>query len=400
MPRNPRFLPVVLVSCTAVSVLSTDLYAPSLPHLPALLGTSPETAQLTMTVNLAAYALAQLAHGPLADRWGRRPLLVAGMLGFLAASLGCALAPGIELLLAGRFLQGIFSSVPSVVVTLIISERYAGGHAVRVMGLHGMMVGAIPAVGPALGAGIFLLAGWRAPFVVLALVAAGVLALVLRHVPETGVAEPGALRPGRALRAFGRLLADRGCLRYLIPLACMFGALFAFVTAGPFVLVTRLGLSTLAYGLCFGAVILANIAGATTARRLAFAAPPGRLAAAGTGLGALGGVALLVPALAGIESLATVLGPLGLFAFGLGLLQASGPLLLLDAAGTGVRGPASALMGSVQLAAASAASLAVGTLYDGTALPMAATMAVMTVGGAAGFAGLGRHRSGRPPRMS
>ena len=164
----------MLVACTGVSILSTDLYTPSLPHLPELLASDAPTVQLTLSLNLAAYAVAQLAHGPLADRFGRRRLLIVGMTGFVIASLLCAAVVDVTGLIAGRVLQGLFSSIPSVVVTLMIRELYERERTVQVMGFHGMAVGVVPTLGPLLGGYIFLWFGWRANFLALAVVAAAV----------------------------------------------------------------------------------------------------------------------------------------------------------------------------------------------------------------------------------
>lgn len=184
-PEPQRTLPIFLVACTWVSVLSTDLYAPSLPHLPGLLDTTEQVSKMTMSFNLAAFALAQLVHGPLADRLGRRSMLVLGITGFSVASALCALAPSITLLIAGRTLQGLLSSVPSVVVLLVIHELYGKGRAVQILGLHGMAVGVAPIMGPLIGGIIFVHFGWRANFWLLAAFAAVVAILVYRHVPET-----------------------------------------------------------------------------------------------------------------------------------------------------------------------------------------------------------------------
>lgn len=391
--RSHWVVPGVLVACTAISVLSTDLYTPSLPHLPRLLGSDAETVQLTMSLNLAAYAIAQLAHGPLADRFGRRRMLLVGLSGFLVASLGCALAAGIGGLLAGRFVQGLFSSVASVVVVLVIRELYSEARAVRVMGVYGMAVGLAPAVGPLIGGYIYLFAGWRMNFLVLAVLAALVLLLVLRYLPETGARDAAALRPRRIAVAYLGLLRRRAYLRILIPLAGVFGGLFAFVTAGPFVLIDRLGVATQHYGLYYGLLILSYVAGSLAASRLAGAMTAQRLVRAAVVIALAGGLVLIVPVVAGHEGLAAILFAMTVFSFGLGLLLASGPICLLDAAGDGPSGPASALAGSLQLAAASLAGFLVGGFHDGSALPMAATIASFATIAALCYFALGMERS-------
>jgi len=181
----PRAVPFVFATCTAVSVLSTDLITPSIPDLPGAFDTSINTAQLVVSVNLAAYALAQLVHGPVADSIGRKRLLIIAFLAFAVVSLGCATVTSINGLLAGRFIQGLLSSVPSVVIVLMIRELYAPRQALRVMTLYGAALGLAPAIGPLLGGYLHVWYGWWAGFLFiagLALFAAGLLWLL---VPES-----------------------------------------------------------------------------------------------------------------------------------------------------------------------------------------------------------------------
>lgn len=386
----PWFTAWVLVACTGVSILSTDLYTPSLPHLPGLLGSDAETVQLTMSLNLAAYAVSQLAHGPLADRYGRRKLLLFGLFGFLFASLACALASSIDGLIAGRIAQGVFSSVSSVVVVIMIRELYAGDRAVKVMGLYGMAVGLVPAVGPLIGGYVFVLAGWEANFFLLAVTAAAAFLLVLRLLPETGTRDPQALQPRRIISGYLGLLALPVYWRYLLPLATLFGAMFAFITAGPFLLIERFGVETENYGLWYGAMVLAFIAGGLAANRLAGRLAPDGILRVGLVFGCAGGLAFLPLVLAGHANPTSLIACVSVLAFGIGLLFASGPFCIFDALGDRPRGPASALLSALQLAAASLGSFLVGAFYDGTALPLAATMAGLVLLGGLGYLGFGR----------
>ncbi len=378
----------MLVACTSVSILSTDLYTPSLPHLPRLLTSDAETVQLTVSLNLAAYAFAQLLHGPLADRFGRRRLLLVGMFGFLVASLICAAAQTIGGLLAGRIAQGLFASVSSVVVILIIRELFDKKGAVRIMGYYGMAVGVAPAIGPLLGGYVYVLMGWRMNFVLLAVLAAGVFLLVRWLLPETGARDHGAIQPRQIARGYLALLGRRAYLRYLVPLTMVFGAFFAFVTAGPFLLIDRMGVATQDYGLYYGLLVLAFMTGSLTVTRLAGRVSADRLVQGAIFLAFLGGVLLVVPLLASHESLVAILLGMTLLSFGIGLILASGPSCLLDGAGDGPSGSASALAGSLQMAAASLAGLLVGSFHDGSAWPLALTIAGFTSIGALGYVGL------------
>ena len=373
-------MPWVLATCTAVSILSTDLFAPSLPHLPEALGTDARTAQLAISVNLAAYALAQLVHGPLADRYGRRPLLSLALICFALISAVTALAPTIEMLVGGRFLQGLFSSVPSVVVVLIIRELYGGARAVSVMALYGIAVGVAPAVGPLIGGYLEVWFGWRAGFVMLAVLAAIIFVLVRRHVPEpVHVQRP--LHLGAAAATYGRLLARRRYMAQLLPLSLVFGALFAFVATGPLVFIDLLNVPTERYGLCYAVIVVAFVAASIGTNRLSRQISGSVLMQTGGVVAALGGIALAVPILAGSLTIVGVLAAMAVFGAGLGLIMATGPVLLLDAVEDQPQGPASALLGSAQLGAAALAAFLSGTFYDGTALSMALTIGGFSLAG-------------------
>lgn len=367
-------VPYILAGCTAVSTLSTDLFAPSVPHLPEALGTSEAGAQLAISVNLAAYAAAQLMHGPLADRFGRRSLLIGAFCLFAIASVACALATGINGLLGGRIAQGIFSSVPSVVVVLMIRELYGGARAVAVMALYGMAVGIAPAIGPLIGGYLHVWFGWTAGFWLIAALALAAVAGLVLLVPETQY-ERRAIRPGHVIATYARLMTRKGYLACLIPLSLTFGALFAFVTTGPLVFIDLLGVPTQRYGLCYAVIVVAYISGSLAANRIARQGEPLQMLRWAALIGLAAAATLLCTAALDIITPATILTGMAIYGVGLGLLMAVGPILMLDAVADMPQGPASALLGACQLGAGALAGLISGTLYDGTAISMIGTIA-------------------------
>jgi len=386
-----RMAPITLIACTGVSILATDLYTPSLPHLPALLGTDAVTVQLTMSLHLFAYAFAQLVHGPLSDRFGRRRLLIGGLVGFTLASFGCALATDIDGLIAARIIQGVFGSVQAVVVLVIIRELYGPHDAVRLTSYYGMAIGLVPAVGPLIGGYVFLLAGWRANFYLLGLLSAGALVMVLAYVPES-LREPRRSNVAGIVAAYVQLLVTRDYMRNLLAMAAIFGGLFAFITAAPFVLIERLGIATQHYGYYSALIVLAFIAGGFCASRLAARVRAADLVTAAVVLSLLGGGLMLLPVLLGIERLWFIVLPMCVYTFSIGLILAGGPTAMFDAVGNRPLGSASALAGALEMIIAALASLAVGLFYDGTALPMVAVCFIMAATAAVGYFGLRRPR--------
>ncbi len=378
-----RAVPFVLAACTAVSVLSTDLITPSIPDLPGALGTTITAAQMTVSVNLAAYALAQLVHGPVADAVGRRRLLIGAFLAFTVVSALCAMAVDIGALLAGRFLQGLVSSVPSVVVVLMIRELYASGRAVSVMALYGLALGVAPALGPLIGGYLHVWFGWQAGFWLIAALALAVTGLLWWLVPESLPARtPLNLRA--TLAAYGRLATRPAYVRPALAVSLMFGALFAYITTAPVVFIELLGLAPQRFGLTSLAIVAAFMASNALTARLA----RGRAAEDVLRVGGLAMAAAMVPLLAplllGHLGFVALLGAMSLYAAALALVLAAGPLVVMGAvAGDEPVGPASALLGSLQLALSAAAGYLSALLYDGTALPMALVIAGFVLSGAA-----------------
>lgn len=379
-----------LIGLSGVSILSTDLYTPSLPHLPELLSTTPQIVQLTLSLNLAVYAICQLFYGPIADRVGRRPLLVVGIVGFFFSSIACAMAPTIEFLIAARIAQGVFASAEAVVTMLLVREIFVGAAATRAMGFFGMGLGAFPAIGPLLGGYVHVLAGWQANFVLVALAVAVFGFIALRVLPETKVPDRGALNLRHIGRVYRSLITDRTILRYLIPMGASMAGIFAFIAAGPFILIEMMGVATEAYGLYYGATVIAYIVGSYSVSQLAGRVRAEALVSAGIAINLAGGIGVLLLVLSGGETPLSIVAVLSLTTFSIGLIFGAAPMLLLDAAGDDRRGIASGLLGFFEIGMASIGALAVGVFYDGTALPFAIVVMASAVIGAGAWLGLRR----------
>ena len=389
--KVPMIVPAVLITTSAASILSTDLYVPSLPHLPAYFATDAETVQLTMSLNLLGYALAQLVHGPLSDRFGRRPLMIAGMAGFVLFSLACALAYSIEALIVARVLQGIATCVESVVVLAVIRDLYDGPSSVRILGAYGMALALAPAVGPMIGGFVHVWQGWRANFFLLTVLGAMVTALVWRFLPETTVPDRGALNARRLARGYAALLVPGPYLVYALISAAALGALFAFITAAPFVLIDRLGVATEHYGFYQAAIVLAYFLGSLVVNRMAGRIGTERLLGAGLVVVAMGGVALPAVLAAGAETPAAITAAMSLYAFGLGPVFATAPVRAFDTAAS-ARGSAAAMLGTLEMGGGAMGAFGVGIFHDGTAWPMALIV------GAAALLAVGLFTAAKPWR--
>ena len=367
----------MLLLASATSIMSTDLYSPSLPALPELLNTTPTMVKLTMSLNVLVLGLAQLVHGPLSDRVGRRPMLLGGLLVFALASLGCALAPNIEALLVMRAVQGAAAAVEAVVVLAIIREVFDEEKQVKALAWFGIVIALAPAVAPIAGGYIFVWSGWRASFHVMAV--AGILTalLVFLRLPESATPDPGATRPSRVMRAYWRLLTNREFMSYVTLQSICLAAIFAFITVGPFIYIGQLGLPPTSFGYFQAVIVMAFSAGSFLAERIASHFLPRRILMAGLYI-SLAGVAGLVSVIgAGVSSPWPLTGAMSVILFGLGPVFATSPMLAMKAAGK-VIGTAAALIGSIEMLAAGLAAGALSFMRSDSAMPLLQVFVILT----------------------
>ena len=370
----------------AIGSLSIDMTLPSLPATARALGAPPATVQLTVTLFLASFALAQLVHGPLSDRIGRRRVLLGGLVVYVVGGLACWAAPSARLLVAARLLQALGAGSGPVVARAVVRDLYQPERAARVLGYMGTAMALTPILAPIIGGVLHVAFGWRAVYLALAAFGAAFLGVAIPLVPETNRRrDPDALRPGHLATNAADLLGDRTFLGYVLVVSLMFGGQFAFISGSSFVLIEVLQVAPDVYGLCFGLVAFGIMTGSFLAARLTPRAGIDRLITAGTGVGALAGCLMAALAWGGARTVAAVIGPMYAFSVGVGLVL---PTAVAGAIGPFPRtaGLASAVLGFLQLTCAAAYGVAVGRLYDGTPVPMAVAIA------AAGLAAAGAHR--------
>lgn len=380
-PLSPA-VTVVLALLTAIAPLATDMYLPAFPQLARDLGTSASAVQLSLTTFMVGLALGQLVIGPLSDQRGRRGLLVAGSAVCAAAGLACALAPSIGFLVAARFVQGFSGAAGVVLSRAVVSDRARGNAAAKLFGVMMLIQGVAPVAAPLLGGTLVTAVRWRGVFAILAGVSALMLVGVLALVPET---LPRERRTGGGLAATARdartVLTNRRFLGWTGALVLGFAAMFAYISASPFVLQNVLGLSVGAYSVAFAAnaLGLGLVAGLGTALVDRFGAR--RLLAAGVTAVAVLSVLLLADVVLLDLPRWPTLVLLFLTVSALGLVFGNATTLATEeaarAAGTG-----SAVMGALQFGLGALVSPLVGLRGEDDALPMAVTMVVLALGAA------------------
>lgn len=374
MPAPTVKLALLLTTLVALGPLSTDLYLPSLPSMTQDLGTDASRVQLTLSVFLAGFGLAQLAYGPLSDRHGRRPVLLGGLVLYLAASAGCMLAPSIETLIAARFFQALGACAGPVLGRAIVRDLYGPVHAARMLAYLGGAMSLAPMLGPVLGGYVTQWLGWRANFALLTLFSLLQLAAIALLLAESNRhKDADAMRLPRIVGNYRQLAASPRYLGYLLAFAASYAALFAFISGSSFVMMEVFGYSPQAYGASFGFAVSGYLAGTLAAARLAARLPPHRMVMLGSLIGVLAGNAMALLAAAQAGSWGVLL-PMFFCMFGTGFVIPNAIAAAL-APYPHMAGAASALMGFAQMAVAAAVGIAVGHTLDGTALPMALAVA-------------------------
>jgi len=260
---------VLLALLTAVGPLSTDMYLPSLPSIGVALDGTTSMVQLTLSVFIAGFALGQIFYGPLSDRYGRKPVLIIGLTGYVAGSIACSLAQNIELLIIARFFQALGASAAVVLVRAIVRDLFGGEKAARLLSLMGALMGVVPLVAPVLGAVLEVNFGWRASFTLTSILSALLLIVCLMFLPET-------LPTDRQRRwSFSGMLIDFSVLlrhlvflRYTTAFCLAYGGLFVLISTSSFVFQNHFGLSELQFGFAFSVCVSGYITGTLIGARL------------------------------------------------------------------------------------------------------------------------------------
>lgn len=397
--RAHRARLVVLGALTAAAPLSLDTYLPALPALSADLATSPSVTQLSLTACLVGLALGQLVAGPLSDVLGRRRPMLLGAAGFAVASVLCAVAPSIEVLVALRLAQGLLGAVGIVVARAVVRDTSDSTTSARAFATLMLVSGVAPIVAPVLGGQLLRITSWRGVFVVLAVYGAltglAVLGLVRESLP------PSRRRVGSAaatLASFRVLLGDRRVVACVLTAGLTFSAMFAYISGSTFVLQDLYGLSPQAFSGVFAVNSVAIVTSVQVAGRLAGSGRvrPERLMVVGLGVALVGTGGLLAASLLD-AGLAGLLAGLVLTVVGVGfVLPCATTLALADHPEHA--GSASALLGTAQFLVGAGTAPLVGLAGSRSAVPMAATMAGAVLLGAVAFGILWRGGRGETER--
>ncbi|NEX19003.1 Bcr/CflA family multidrug efflux MFS transporter [Thiorhodococcus mannitoliphagus] len=252
MPIRPTLL-IALGLLSGLTPFAIDLYLPSLPAIARDLGSSIELAQLSVTVYLGVFALAQLFLGPLSDVLGRRKTIGGGLFLFLVAGLACMLAPSMDVLLAARAVQALGGAAVAVTVPALVRDLYEKDDYARIMGLVMLVMAMAPLIAPTLGSLIIGVASWRVVFLFLFAIALTTTVLFFRTVGETLHARHRhSFDPGQILRNYRRVIRHPLAMGYLLTGAASFAGMMTFIVSSPYVYIELHHLPATWFGLAFG----------------------------------------------------------------------------------------------------------------------------------------------------
>lgn len=395
VPPTGPVLIIVLGILAAFGPMSIDMYLPAMPTLQAEFATTTSHVQLTLSAFTLGFAVGQLFYGAASDRFGRRTVLMSGIVLYVLMSILCALAWEIESLIVFRFLQALGGGAGTVLTRAIVRDLYSKDAAARALSLMILVTMIAPLIAPFLGGYMLKWAGWRVLFWILTGFGAVCLALAACALPETLPPERRR-RAGMAamLAGYWTVLRHRQTIGYMLCGALSFGGLLSMLSGAPFVFIQVYGVAPEHFGYFFAATVLAVLLGAFINSRLVMRLGLRPMLAAATTVAALGGIVLGAVAIADIGGLAAIVAALAVFMLPHNIINANATAAALeyfpDLAGT-----ASSVIGSTRFGAGAAIGALVGLLHDGTAVPMAVIIALCGLGSAAAFWLM---TGGRPPR--
>ena len=380
-PRSAaKRTPLVLLAVSvALGPLATDAYVPSLPTIAEDLGSRASVVQLSVMACLLALAVGQLAAGPWSDVVGRRPVLLSGVGLFVAGSVVAGVSPSAVMFVASLAAVGLGGAFALVSTYAIVRDGARGERTAAAFSTLLLVAGTTPVFAPLAGTAVLVTWGWRAIFLLMALIGAALLVTLAFGMPETLRVNP----PHTAGRVFRRIATDPGFVRYALSNALVFGVMFIYVTGGPFVLQRDYGLSPVQFGVVFAVNAVGLVAAAQVSGRASSRVRPSLLVVSGALSALVGGVVVTIGAVSDAGVWVVLAGMfIAVSAVGLVLPQATA-LALADYGDSA--GAASAVFGALQYAAAALAAAVAGLLPITGGTPTGVAMVAFAAAATAAF---------------
>lgn len=374
--KSYLLLVLLLGGLSALGPLAIDMYLPSFEAIASDFGTPLSRVELTLATYFIGLSVGQLVYGPIADRFGRKLPLYAGLITFALTSAACTFAVGVESLAALRFFQALGGCAQMVVARAVVRDLFEERRAARVFSALILVMGVAPIVAPVIGGWLVVGFGWQAIFWVQASAAMVVLVAVWRFLPES-LPQSGRRRRsvGQILRVYGQLFKHRLFMANTISGSLASASLFAYIGGSPFVFMQYFGVSEAHFGYFFGAnafglVMAAQVNGAISDR-----IDPRRSVRVAMGVATAAVFVLLTISMLEIGGFYLFLAPLFVFVASLGFILPSTTALALAPHGENA-GSASAVYGFLQFLLSGIGAFIVSSSHDGTARPMVLAIVV------------------------
>ena len=370
-------LTLLLASLTGLGPMSTDMYVPSLPAIGHALNAPTAQVQLTISSYLVGFAIGQILYGPISDRFGRRPVLLAALTLYAIGSVICATTQSIDALIAARSVQALGGAGAIVLARAVVRDLYSGVRAGRELSLMGSIQAFAPILAPVIGGVLQTVFGWRASFILLVIIAVLAGTATARLLPETlHKPTPGPFSFAAMGRLYRSVLEHRSFLAHVGIMITTFVGLYAWVSGASVVIQGVYGLSPLAFGLTYAVGSLGYMLGTNIAARIVMHRGLDRVIGLGTAIMAAGGLAMATVTALGLANVVWLVLGMTTYLTGMGLAMPqtmAGALTPFpDRAGT-----ASSLLGFSQQSFAAIAAAVIGTYLGRSAWPVAGTIAAM-----------------------
>ena len=376
--RLSKRMIILLAAVSALGPVGMQILLPALPVIKQKFFVTNDVAQLTLSLSMLAIAIGTLVYGPLSDKFGRKRVMLVGIVITIFGSIVCFVADSIMLLISGRFIQAFGGAVGLVLARAIVRDVYGPEEAARVIATLVMVMVVLPMMSPALGGELMQRFGFESVFIVIAFASAIAFVFLFLWLPET-LAKPVPFEGVKSmLMTFSKLFASRVFCGYAFCVTFVSVVFFSFISAAPEIMVSVLKRPPTEYGYYFIMIPAGFMTGNYVARHYGRTISIDNMIAIGASIGVIGIVLALLLQILGMSSPVALFLPIALAVFGNGITlpnaQAAAINEFPEYAGT-----ASGLTGFLQMAVSSVAAQAVALIFNGTVYPLLGLMLVASI---------------------
>ena len=376
--RLSKRMIILLAAVSALGPVGMQILLPALPVIKQKFYVTNDVAQLTLSLSMLAIAIGTLVYGPLSDKFGRKRVMLVGIVITIFGSIVCFVADSIMLLISGRFIQAFGGAVGLVLARAIVRDVYGPEEAARVIATLVMVMVVLPMMSPALGGELMQRFGFESVFIVIAFASAIAFVFLFLWLPET-LAKPVPFEGVKSmLMTFSKLFASRVFCGYAFCVTFVSVVFFSFISAAPEIMVSVLKRPPTEYGYYFIMIPAGFMTGNYVARHYGRTISIDNMIAIGASIGVFGIILALLLQTLGMSSPVALFLPIALAVFGNGITlpnaQAAAINEFPEYAGT-----ASGLTGFLQMAVSSVAAQAVALIFNGTVYPLLGLMLVASI---------------------